>query len=274
MLNMIQHGGHDVVFIGVRTPDQYTHFQWHEEYRRELLKDIAFQVQQWEQNHDVFWWSDHGSEEKKEVFRVNKWLQEKGYLNLDVDLEFHEKFSEEMESRQPQQGGGMSEIIENQLAVHAPGVEIAEGSQAVCADPYDSCIDVLDDDLDLVALSEDMMDTGYYDRVVPTEEEWGDGPFRDTAPDLVTLRADNILVTGNVHPDPIGMGFHRTGVHSKRGAWGTTDEEFDRSGPVSPRQLHGVIWEFVTGESPESGVESQVQRRLEDLQRQFPSPAD
>lgn len=260
MLNAIRAGDFDVAFLGIRTPDQYTHFQWHEPYRRRLLEDIAHEIRRWEVNHDVLWWSDHGSEEKKETFRVNKWLMEKGYLDVDIDMDFHERFKEET----PDQG--QSREIENQLGVHAPGVEIQEGSQAVSADPYDSCIDVLDDDLDIADLISDMEGTGHYDRAVPVEDEWGDGPHRDQAPDIVTLRADNVLVTGNVHPEPIGMGFHRTGVHSKLGAWGTTDESFERSGDTSPRNLHDIIWHFVTGQSQ---VQQEAQERIAQLEQAF-----
>lgn len=264
MLNAIRAGDFDVAFIGIRSPDQYTHFQWHEDYRRRLLEDIAHEIKRWEVNHDVLWWSDHGSEEKKETFRVNKWLQENGYLDLDIDLEFNERFKEEAQGMQP--NGGDPDRVENQIAVHSPGVEMEEGTQAVCADPYDSSIDIVDDDLDPQDLADDLMQTGYYDRVVPVEEEWGNGPHRDSSPDLVALRADNVLVTGNVHPDPIGMGFMRTGVHSKYGGWGTTDEDLVSEGMVTPQELHDVIWEFVTGSAQ---VEQAVQQEVDRLERQM-----
>lgn len=263
MLNAIRAGEFDVVFIGIRSPDQYTHFQWHEDYRRKLLEDIGYEVERWEVNHDVLWWSDHGNEEKKETFRVNKWLMEKGYLDLDIDLDFHERFKEEAEGMQ---NGGDPERVENQLAVHAPGVEIQEGTQALSADPYDSCIDIMDDDLKPETLIDELESTGYYKRVVKTEDEWSDGRFRDQSPDLVTLRADNVLVTGNVHPDPIGMGFYRTGVHSAYGAWGTADESFSREGDITPKTLHELIWEFVTGTNE---VEEQVQQYIDDMEKQF-----
>lgn len=268
MLNALRAQQFDVAFIGIRSPDQYTHFQWHEEYREQLIEDISHEVERWEVNHDVLWWSDHGSEEKKETFRVNKWLMDKGYLDLDIDLDFNERFKEEAQSQQP---GEQSERVENQLGVHSPGVEMNEETQAVSMDPYDSCVDILDDDLDPRTLADEMEESGYYDRVVPTEEEWGDGPHRDKSPDLVALRADNVLVTGNVHPEPIGMGFHRTGVHSKRGIWGTTDESFEFAGDVSPQHLHDVIWEFVTGTSQ---VEEAVQAELDQMEQQLQAAFD
>lgn len=264
LLNAIRAGGFDVAFIGIRSPDQYTHFQWHEDYRRKLLEDIAHEINRWEVNHDALWWSDHGSEEKKETFRVNKWLMEKGYLDVEIDLEFNDRFTDEMQ--QQQANGGDPNRIENQLGLQAPGVEIQESSQAVSGDPYDSSIDILDDDLDPQTLADDLYETGYYDRVVPTEEEWGDGEYMDVSPDIVAHRADNVLVTGNVHPDPIGMGFYRTGVHSKYGAWGTTDDSFGRKGKVTPREFHDVIWEFVTGSSQ---MEQAVQQEIKRLEQQF-----
>ena len=272
MLNAINMGEFDVVFLAIRSPDEYTHFQWHEDYRKQLLEALASEVSRWQVNHEILWWSDHGSEEKKETFRVNKWLQEKGYLDLEIDMEFADRFQEEMQQMQPQDQG-QSDRIENQLGVQQPGVEMKESSQAVSLDPYDSCIDILDDDLNKHELIEDMMDTGMYSGVKLTEEQWGGGQFIEQCPDIVTHRADNVLVTGNVHPEPLGMGFMRSGVHSRAGAWGTTDNELERVGDVTPQELHDVIWEFVTGESQvKQQVDSyinQMQSEMEAAQKEF-----
>lgn len=268
LMNLLDVADIDVAFLAVRSPDQYTHFQWNEEYRTNLLDVLAQEVGRWEVNHDILWWSDHGSEEKKETFRVNKWLMEKGYLDLEIDLEFNERFQEEMQSMQPQDQQNGQGDIENQISPHSPGVEIKPGSQAICMDPYDSCIDVLDDDLDRQVLIDELMDTGYYKGVEKAEDQWGEGQFIDECPDIVTHREDNVLVTGNVHPDPIGMGFYRSGVHSAYGAWGTTDEDLNRYGDVDPQELHDVIWEFVTGSSQmKEAVEAQV-NELEQRMRQ------
>lgn len=265
MLNAIDQGGFDVAFLAIRSPDQYTHFQWHKHYRTSLLESLAAEVGRWEQNHEILWWSDHGSEEKKETFRVNKWLMENGYLDLEIDLEFNERFNDEVQQNQPQnEGGGMD--IENQLSFASPGVDINEGSKAISADPYDSCIDILDDDVDKDALVDDLMSTGMYKSVGRTEDIWGDGAFLENCPDIVTLREDNVLVTGNVHPDPIGMGFYRTGVHSSHGAWGTTDETLEREGMVTPQEFHDVIWEFVTGSSQ---IEQDVMGRVNQMKDQM-----
>lgn len=265
MLNANRLGEFDVIFFSIRSPDQYTHFQWHEDYRVGLLQVLAQEVSRWEVNHEVLWWSDHGSEEKKETFRVNKWLMEKGYLDLEIDLEFNERFQEEAQSMSPQDQQQTQEI-ENQIAPQSPGVEIKPSSQAISMDPYDSCIDILDDDLDPRKLVTELHDTGMYRGVARMEEQWGDGQFADACPDIVTLRGDNVLVTGNVHPDPIGMGFYRSGVHSAYGAWGTTDDSFTREGDVTPQELHDVIWEFVTGESP---ARQEANKQMEMLEQQF-----
>jgi hypothetical protein len=258
MLNLVRMADLDVVFIGIRSPDHYTHFQWDESYRTDILKHLAVEVSRWEENHDILWWSDHGSEEKKETFRVNKWLMDKGYLDLSIDVDFHDRFIEESQQEPPS--------VENQIDFRSPGVDLNEGSQAVSADPYDSCIDVLDDDLDVQTLIDDLESTGYYRSVLSTEEAWGDGQYIDTCPDIVTLRADNVLVTGNIHPEPIGMGFYRTGVHSAEGAWGTTDDSLEREGDVTPQELHDVIWEFVTGESL---TKQEANRQVKLLEQQF-----
>ena len=261
MLNAINMGEFDVVFIAIRSPDEYTHFQWHEDYRTELLETIAGEVSRWQVNHDILWWSDHGSEEKKKTFRVNKWLMEKGYLDLDIDLEFADKFRDEIADMQ---GGMQNENIENQLGVQGPGVEMLSDSQAVCMDPYDSCIDILDDDLEPKTLINELESTCMYAGVKTAVDQWGDGQFIDNCPDIVTLRADNVLVTGNVHPEPLGMGFARSGVHSRAGAWGSTDNTLDRTGDITPQELHDVIWEFVTGESQ---IKQQVDAAIQQMQQ-------
>lgn len=247
----------DVAFVAVRSPDQYTHFQQQEDYRVGILEAIADEIGRWEVNHDVLWWSDHGSEPKTDVFRVNKWLAEKGYLDIEVDVEFHERFVDET---------GQDPSVENNIGLHAPGVEVGDDTVALSADPYDSSIDVVDDDFDPTPLLDDLRATGYYDYVERVEDEWGDGRFRDECPDIVAHRADGVLVTGNVHPEPIGMGFHRDGVHSAFGAWGTTDESFERSGDVRPRTLHDVIWEFVTGQSQ---IEAEAKARIDELKERM-----
>lgn len=258
MIQAINHSDPDVVFIAVRSPDQYTHFQHGEDYRVEILDAIGDEVERWSVNHDVFWWSDHGSQTKTDVFRVNKWLQEKGYLSLDVDVGFFERFMSES-GNEPQ--------VENQIGIQSPGVEIEDGSVAVSADPYDSSIDIIDDDFDDVdGLIDELEGTGHYNYVSRTENEWGDGRFRDECPDIVAQRADGVLVTGNVHPEPIGMGFVRSGVHSAYGAWGTTDDSFEREGDVRPQELHDVIWEFVTGESQ---IEAEAQAKIDELSKAF-----
>lgn len=263
MLNAINMGEFDVMFLAIRSPDEYTHFQWHEDYRKQLLEALASEVARWQVNHDILWWSDHGSEEKKETFRVNKWLMEKGYLDLEIDMEFADRFQEEMQQMQPQDQQ-QNQNIENQLGVQQPGVEIKESSQALSLDPYDSCINIMDDDLDEQELIDEMMSSGKYAGVKTAEEQWGQGEYLEHCPDIVTLREDNILVTGNVHPEPLGMGFARSGVHSRAGAWGTTDDSFERVGDITPKELHDVIWEFVTGESQ---MEQQVNQHIEQMKK-------
>jgi len=243
----LESGGFDVLFLGIREPDQYTHFQWNEPYRKNIIEVLSSEIERMSVNHDVFWWSDHGSEEKKDVFRINKWLMEKGFLNLDIDLEFNEKFNDEMEDRNPQHAN-MGMDIENQLSISSPGVDMRSSSQVVSADPYDASINILDSSVDLQELTSELVSTKYISRCVTPEEVWGDGSFIEECADLIPIREDNTLVTGNVHPEPIGMGFYRTGVHSDTGAWGATDDlGIGYSGSVHPRQLHDVIFEWITG---------------------------
>lgn len=250
----------DVAFIGIRSIDEYTHYQWNEEYRLDLMKELERLIDQLSVNHEVLWWSDHGNQELKEVFHINHWLQDKGYLNIDVDLEFHERFSDEMEDMRPQSNNGPE--VENILHPASPGVEIKSGSKAVSFDPYDSSIDILDDDLDEQQLIDDLENCEYIEEAFRTEEVWGEGRFMEDCPDILPRRKEHVLTSGNVHPNPIGMGYYRTGVHSKRGGWGTTDETFEVEKDVAPTALHDVIWEFITGEKLSPVHKEQVQNEL------------
>lgn len=261
MLNTITAGGFDVAFLGLRYPDEYTHFQWHEDYRMRLVEEIASEIGRMTENHEILWFSDHGNEEKKDVFHINRWLMEKGYLDLEIDIEYAERFSGDLQNMNPRSQGL---DLENQLGLGQPGVEMLPTSQAVCSDPYDSCITALDDELDREQLSEDLMDTGYYKDVYKTEEVWGEGQYLEQCPDLLPARDDHVLVDGNVHPEPIGMGFYRTGVHSYYGAWGTTDDSFMPRGDMTPQAFHNIIWEFVTGEST---IQKEVEKQLEAVEK-------
>lgn len=259
MLKLLNLVDLDVIFLGIRSPDEFTHFSQGGSHRKELLEALANEIGRWEVNHDILWWSDHGSEDKTDTFRVNKWLMEKGYLNLDIDVEFHEKLQDMQQGRQGRN-------IENQIGIQAPSVTIKESSQAASFDPYDSSIDVLDDELDIDQLITELKGTGYYDGVGKTKDIWGTGTFLEQSPDILTHRADGVLVTGNVHPEPIGMGFYRTGVHSAQGAWGTTDDSFNPEGDVHPTELHDIIWQFVTGKkTPEKETLEQINQMAEQM---------
>jgi len=269
LMQTLRHGQFDVAFVGVRSPDQYTHFQQDRPFRERIVEDIAHEINRWEVNHDVLWWSDHGNEPKEETFRVNAWLAEKGYLDIDVDVEFHARLTDVQQDAQP---GGQQ--VENQIGLHSPSVEI-NGGLAASGDPYDSCLTFLGDpdQSEVDSMVSDLMDTGMYRWIKPTEEAWGTGRFIEECPDLIAHRADNVLVTGNVHPEPIGMGFHRSGVHSAEGVWGTTDDDFTVAAAhrVSPKRLHDVIWQFVTGESQ---VAAEVEQRLQQARQAMEAVGD
>lgn len=261
MLNTMSAGQFDVAFLGIRSVDEYTHFQWNRPHRKQIMEEIASEIGRVASSHDVLWFSDHGNEEKKEAFYVNRWLIENGYLDVEIDVEYAEKFSEDMKAMNPR-AQGMD--IENALMIGQPGVEMLPSSQAICGDPYDSSITILDDDLNPEQLGEELMETGYYKRWHTPEEIWGEGQYLDDCPDLLPARDDHVVVDSNLHPEPIGMGFYRTGVHSYYGAWGTTDESFDVQGDMTPQQFHDVIYQFVTGESQ---VEQEVTAQLEAIEK-------
>lgn len=261
MLNTMSAGEFDVAFIGFRYIDEYTHFQWDRSYREKIMKEIGSELGRLSTSHDVLWFSDHGNEEKKEVFHINKWLMDNEYLDLEIDVEYAERFSEDMKNMNPQ-AQGMD--LENALMIGQPGVEMLPSTKAICADPYDSSVTIIDDDLKPEKLGDELMKTGAYKDYYIPEEIWGEGQYLDNCPDLLPAREDHVLVDSNIHPEPIGLGFYRTGVHSYYGAWGTTDDSFMVEGDMSPQAFHNVIWEFVTGES---SIKQEVEAQLEAVEK-------
>lgn len=243
---------YDIVFIGFRIIDSYCHFQFDmgvdgrhadvgERYRDRLTEVVDIQLQQLEPRGDVLWFSDHGATEMTEVFRVNKWLSEKGYLDYDIDLEFREK-AREFDLMHDVQHPSVAPV-NNQFVPGQPGVSLSEDSQAICSDRYDSCITLLDESIEQ-ELVDELASLDQY-RGVYTRDDLYDEDARhfNEAPHIIPDRDKGVFVSGNVHPDPIGMGWHRTGVHDKWGCYGTTDGT--GGGTVSPEELNGVLERFL-----------------------------
>jgi hypothetical protein len=244
----------DVVFIGIRLIDSYCHFRYDmgsdgrwadvgERYRDILTEVCDIQMQQLENHGDVFWFSDHGATNLDDVFYMNHWLSENGYLDYEIDFDFIEKAKEHglMQSfDDPRQ-----RRVENQITPGQPGVTVTE-KQAMNNDPYDACVQVYDEDVtdDII---EGLRDTGVFKSVKHKSEVFDeDAEFYEETAEVIPDRGEGLFVTGNIHPEPIGMGWHRTGVHDDTGCYGSTlDTE---CGDTDPYGIHDRLREVIFNE--------------------------
>ena len=250
----IRKGDFDVAFLGYRLIDSYCHFQHTEErngkaYRKHLIDHLQSLIQEIDNQVDgeVMFFSDHGQTELTNTFRINKWLKEKDYLDYKVDYDF-------ISDLEDYQGKGeqhpVDNRVENQITFGQPGVKlIEENSQVVCADPFDSCLTLLVDreDFDEEKFREELMNTGLYRSVKYKWEIYdGDEDFYETVPDIIPDRAEGVFVSGNLHKDPIGMGYYRTGVHDRKACFGaTTRLNIPDKDVIKPEDMYEIITDFI-----------------------------
>lgn len=247
----------DVALLGYRSIDSYCHFQHTETrggqtYREHLIEDVAHLTDRIHRqiDGDVLFFSDHGQTELTDVFRINRWLKEKGYLSYKVDYDFIDTFEAET--------GGEShpvdERVENQITFGRPGVSLdQEESQVICADPFDSSLTLLCDreDFDAEAFREDLLGTGMCRGVTYRWEAYDErADYYETMPDVIVDRAEGVFTSGNIHDSPIGMGYYRTGVHDRVACFGATrpldvPDGTGQGGRITPEQMHDVITDFI-----------------------------
>lgn len=248
----------DVAFIGYRLIDSYCHFQHTESrsgkpYRvhlidhvQALLSEIAAQI-----DGDLMFFSDHGQTELTTVFRINRWLRDAGWLKYKVDYGFIDTLEDYTEGEQHP----VDVRVENQFTLGRPGVRLLEDSQVVCDDPFDSCLTFLVDreELDVEGLRDDLMSTGCFDSV---DYKWeiydDDAEFYEHVPDVIPDRAEGVFVSGNLHRDPIGMGYYRTGVHDHTACYGATAGLDAPRGGLSPEGMYDIITDFIGLEEVEA----------------------
>jgi len=277
--NLARNNQFDFFLLSYRQIDSLGHFLFPSQ-RERLVRYLSFELAEISMMGDVdlLFFSDHGIEPKKETFFINEWLKEKGYLETRV-LEG----KMERQRRQQQEGEPLT-----QVSVHSPFVEVTGDSQVLSNDAYDSGLSVLDDSLDVEDLKDDLMGTGFYDGIYEIEEYYDGGKYgpETLGIDLITDRADAVLVSGNVHPALDGVtaseasilcqGKIRNGVHTRYGCWGTTDDVLDEA-ELEPTELHSVIKKFVQRNAPKPSAEDlygtkemakreeEIRGRLEDL---------
>lgn len=256
----------DTVFLGYRLVDSYCHFQHTEErngkpYRQHLidhiqslLSEINAQI-----DGDLMFFSDHGQTKLTHTFRVNRWLAENGWLDYKVDYDFIDDLTE-------YQGGEqhpVNERVENQFTLGQPGVKLVEeNSQVICADPFDSCLTLLVDreDFNEEKFREELMSTGMYRSVKYKWELYDeDADFYDTVPDIIPDRDEGVFVSGNLHKNPIGMGYYRTGVHDRTACFGATKTlNLPSKGTIKPEDMYDVITDFIGLEVTQSPLQEET----------------
>jgi len=283
MRNICRQGVMDVFFIALRLLDSWTHF-WNESCRNRLAKYIDREIYEWslmgDMEGNIFVFGDHGGRRKKETFFINKFLEEKNYLDVDV----HERKLKKQREQDNQADENLT-----QVSVHSPFVELSKDSQVVSNDSFDAGVTVLDDSIDIEDLKEDLMGTGFFDNVYTPEELYGEGRYSSDTLGLTLVcdRSEGILVTGNLHPELDGVtasevsclcqGKIRLGVHERRGVIATNDPVLSDCITLEPTELHDIIRKFVRRNAPSPstedlygtaempGREEEIRGRLEDL---------
>lgn len=258
----------DTVFLGYKHIDHATH--WHApEIKGDLIRVIWSYIQDLrEMGHEVMWWSDHGSQHKEEVLRINKYLAEQGYLSYEIDEDFLEQAEEK---------GLVERNFEDQLQLSHPAVEVDwEETIAFSSDAFDSMVDVTphatEDD---IRFAVDALNDHPAIANAWRKEDYlnPDGEKFWFAPEIIVERGDGVLVTGNIDPDAetyvddvpkdweefpednMGM---RPGVHSRWGCYGGDIEDVEID---EPWELRDVMYNFVNPEEISSDGETDVSQR-------------
>lgn len=267
----------DVALLGYRLIDSYCHFQHTETrggqpYRQHLIEDVAALLARIDEqiDGDVLFFSDHGQTEITDVFRVNQWLKEKGYLSYKVDYDFIDTLENSRNGEQHP----VENRVEHQLTHRQPGVVIDEKESSVyCADPFDSALTLLTDPdgFDVESFRDDLLGTGLYRDVSFRWELYDESAdYYETVPHVIPDRDEGVFVSANLHKSPIGMGYYRTGVHDYKACYGATcDLEIPapegRNGMILPEQMNEVITEFVGLDVTASPVDAEdVQQYTDD----------
>jgi len=226
----------NVGFLSVRWADSFTHWHYHEDFRQRLIQYIDFEIQETMMMGDdlnLCWFSDHGGTPLKQVFHINKWLREKGWLDWKYLAKRHKDAS-------PQ--------FPDQADISSPFVEISDDSKAICADAFDSCIDILNaDEEDVHKLRQQLRETGMFNEVYLKEELYPGSENNPKIPRIIPDRKEGVLVSGNIHPNA-EKGWNiensRDGEHSTLGCFGA-NKPLNSKRILKAQDFHKVIEDFV-----------------------------
>lgn len=251
-----------VVWLSIRSIDAFGHFLW-PEYRWRLIQYVDMEVEETAMMGDledlqVVYFSDHGICEKKAAFYINKWFQEKGWLNLEMFIPGIQQQLKQAEDPM------------EMLALHSPLVHVKDNSYFISTDAFDSGIKILRDDAPVEELKKTLMELKYedpgtgkvyplYNGIYTPEELYGEGEYRgEIDVDLVCDRGDGILVAGNIHPNLTHwlnarnycQCAIRNGVHNRFGCWGGNMDwlEAKNHDPLSFHHVLRKVLEVYNGE--------------------------
>jgi len=237
----------DVYFISIREIDAFTHWHYEADCRKRLIEYIASEMAETTlmgSDMEILWFSDHGGCPKTGRFEINRWFIDKGYLKITYLQKRHEKQIEAMRKANQELN-----IYKDQVSIHTPFVQIEEGSKFICADLFDSCVDVLDATEDEIEkVREELLQTGHFKAVYRKHELYGE--CDDNVPEIIPDRKDGDLVSCNVHPraeaeDCQSIVALRTGDHSPFGCYGGT-YDFN-SKDIHPWDLYYIVEEITRG---------------------------
>jgi len=268
---MIRNNRADCYFISLRDIDAFTHWYYEGDYRQRLIEYIALEVEEFTvlgNDLDLFWFSDHGGCPQTGRFEINRWLINKGYL----DITFLEKRHKIQMDRIESDG---DKAYRDQVGIATPFVQIREDSKFVSADAFDACVDVIGNatEAEIEKLRRELMDTGYFKAVYRKKELFGEECDSDL-PEIIPDRKEGLVVSGNVHPraeaeDCDSIVAHRTGDHSPFGCYGGNVKI--EGGDLHPWDLFNVVEEMTrdmkTEEQPVSLTPAEEAQILEGLER-------
>ena len=250
MRSIARNKNFDVMFIGFQPIDAYTHW-YNEENKKRLLLVLEEELKDLSRYGDVLFFSDHGSTKKKDVFFINKWLKDKGYLVYDVNYKLFDFHLPE----------GVK--FPDYLALQNPHVFIDwKKTKFFCNDAFDAMIDANNATKeDKEKLRKELLETGYFDSVKLKDEIFKGGKEYDFCPEVIPDSKEGIMVSNNIHknsdkPNSKSLDILRTGWHSNRGVVGCTDKlktEVER-----PTDIYHLMKEFI--DKPDKKIKEKIDK--------------
>jgi len=274
---LIRANAADLFWLSFRGVDSFSHWLYQGDYRQRLIQYLSLELSEFEMmgsDIQVLYFSDHGGTQATNVFRINRWLMERGYLNLSVHTKRHREQIKAMEENG-------QKPWRDQIDLQSPLVQV-DDYLAYSTDAFDSCIDINSEasQRDIDALVDDLKSTGAFDNVYRKEELYPDSEKNGKVPEIIPERKLGVLVSGNVHPEVPVWGFTkhhtvvntRSGDHSKFGCFGGT-VDLGAEEVIGPEELHGVIENFckdvTEGEEKAEEQETLAPREKEEVRKRL-----